>query len=212
MSKRVTRRGALAGAALLGIGAGLDRLVGDRAGEGGGADAPGASVPFYGAHQAGVAPADPGEAVGAGPARLTITVGFGPSLFGSPRERRFGPVGTRMRSRRCRRSRALRRDGQPAIPADAHVRLAGPRLNGGRRILRRGFSYTEPSQAGSGQLDGGLFFICFQRDPRRQFVPIQRRLAANDALSRHLLHTGSGVFACPPGCKPGGFLGEGLFA
>lgn len=413
MNKRVTRRGALAGAALLGIGAGLDRLVGDRVGEDGGADAPGASVPFYGAHQAGVAtpqqeylefatydvtseaaddlrallqewtvaaaaltkgaeyqpregetdgaPADPGEAIGAGPARLTITVGFGPSLFGSSREQRFGlgwrpdalaplpafegesletdrsggdlcvqacaddPLvafhavhvftriassvatlrwsqqgfgrtsstsreqptlrnlmgfkdgtnnvraeeehemdehvwvqggdgpawmegGTYLVARRIQmlfdvwdatslegQERAvgrekvsgaplgqeseydpvdldLRRDGEPAIPVDAHIRLAGPRRNGGRRILRRGFSFTEPSQAGSGQLDGGLFFICFQRDPQRQFVPIQRRLAANDALSRHLLHTGSGVFACPPGCEAGGFIGEGLFA
>jgi len=105
-----------------------------------------------------------------------------------------------------------RRNDELAIPADAHIRLASPDVNGGQRILRRGFSYTEPSLAGSGQLDAGLFFISFQRDPRRQFVPIQQRLAANDALGRHLLHTGSGVFACPPGVQPGGFIGEGLFA
>lgn len=103
-------------------------------------------------------------------------------------------------------------NGELVIPADAHIRLTSPDLNGGQRILRRGFSYTEPSQAGSGQLDAGLFFISFQRDPQSQFVPIQRHLAANDALSRHLLHTGSGVFACPPGVQPGGFIGEGLFA
>jgi deferrochelatase/peroxidase EfeB len=103
-------------------------------------------------------------------------------------------------------------NGELTIPADAHIRLASPELNGGQRILRRGFSYNEPSRAGSGQLDAGLFFISFQRDPQRQFVPIQQRLAANDALSRHLLHTGSGIFACPPGVRPGGFIGEGLFA
>lgn len=106
----------------------------------------------------------------------------------------------------------VKENGESAIPADAHICLASPDLNGGKRVLRRGFSYTEPSQAGSGQLDAGLFFISFQRDPQRQFVPIQRRLAANDALSRHLLHTGSGLFACPPGVRPGGFIGEGLFA
>jgi deferrochelatase/peroxidase EfeB len=105
-----------------------------------------------------------------------------------------------------------RRGGELAIPADAHIRLASPNLNDGQRILRRGFSFAEPSQAGSGQLDAGLFFISFQRDPQRQFVPIQRRLAADDALSRHLLHTGSGIFTCPPGVQPGGFIGEGLFA
>jgi deferrochelatase/peroxidase EfeB len=103
-------------------------------------------------------------------------------------------------------------NGEPTIPVDAHIRLAGPRPNSGQRILRRGFSYTEPSLAGSGQIDGGLFFICFQRDPHRQFVPIQRRLASDDALGRHLLHTASALFACPPGARPGGFIGEKLFA
>jgi deferrochelatase/peroxidase EfeB len=105
-----------------------------------------------------------------------------------------------------------KKNGELSIPANAHIRLASPEVNGDQRILRRGFSYNEPSLAGSGQLDAGLFFICFQRDPRRQFVPIQRRLAASDALGRHLLHTGSGVFACPSGASRGGFIGEGLFA
>lgn len=78
--------------------------------------------------------------------------------------------------------------------------------------IRRGYSFTEAAEPGSGQLDAGLFFIAFQRDPRRQFVPVQRRLSESDALNRHILHTGSAVFACPPGAKPGGFVGEGLFA
>ena len=102
--------------------------------------------------------------------------------------------------------------GAPVIPADAHIRLASPGYNDGQRILRRGYSYSEPSEPGSGQIDAGLFFICFQRDPARQFIPIQRRLAASDALNHHTLHTASAIFACPPGCKPGGFVGEGLFA
>jgi deferrochelatase/peroxidase EfeB len=102
-------------------------------------------------------------------------------------------------------------DGQPIIPADAHVRLASPRFNGGQRILRRGYSYSEPTEPGSGQIDAGLFFICFQRDPERQFIPIQRRLAASDSLNHHTLHTSSAIFACPPGAQPGTFLGEGLF-
>jgi deferrochelatase/peroxidase EfeB len=105
-----------------------------------------------------------------------------------------------------------RQDGQPVIPTDAHVRLASASSNNGQRILRRGYSYSEPTEAGSGQIDAGLFFICFQRDPERQFIPIQRRLAESDALNHHTLHTASAIFACPPGCKPGGFVGEGLFA
>jgi deferrochelatase/peroxidase EfeB len=103
-------------------------------------------------------------------------------------------------------------DGELAIPADAHIRLASPQNNDGQRILRRGYSYSEAAEVGSGQLDAGLFFIAFQRDPARQFIPLQQRLAAADALNRHTLHTSSAIFACPPGVRPGGFIGEGLFA
>lgn len=106
---------------------------------------------------------------------------------------------------------AATENGKPKIPADAHIRLASPEYNNRQRILRRGYSYAEPTEPGSAEIEAGLFFICFQRDPRRQFVPIQRRLAASDALNRHTLHTASAIFACPPGARPGGFLGEGLF-
>ena len=102
--------------------------------------------------------------------------------------------------------------GELAIPQDAHVRVASPQENGGQRILRRGYSYTEAIEPGSGQIDAGLFFIAFQRDPERQFIPIQQRLAVNDALNHHTLHTASAIFACPPGATTGGFVGEGLFS
>ena len=105
-----------------------------------------------------------------------------------------------------------REAGQPVIPDDSHVRLASPQVNDGLQILRRGYSFSEPAEPGSGEIDAGLFFVSFQRDPQRQFVPIQRRLSESDALSRHLLHTTSAVFACPGGVQPGGFIGEGLFA
>ncbi len=102
-------------------------------------------------------------------------------------------------------------NGELEIPADAHIRLAGPHANQGQRILRRGYSYSESVEPGSGQIDAGLFFIAFQRSPTRQFIPIQQRLAASDALNRHTLHTSSAIFACPPGASPGGFLGDALF-
>ncbi len=98
-------------------------------------------------------------------------------------------------------------DGALLVPQDAHVRLAA---QGGETILRRSFSFTD-STDDRGQLDAGLFFVCFQRDPRRQFVPIQRRLGANDALNEYISHTGSAVFALPPGAREGGYVGEGLF-
>lgn len=101
--------------------------------------------------------------------------------------------------------------GRPIIPPDAHVRLSNPEINGDRRLLRRGYSFSEPPEPGSGQIDAGLFFISFQRDPE-QFVSIQRRLSESDALNRHTLHTASALFACPPGTMSGGFFGEGLFA
>jgi deferrochelatase/peroxidase EfeB len=102
-------------------------------------------------------------------------------------------------------------NGEPLIPANAHIRLANPQNNNGQRILRRGYSYSEPTEPGSGQIDAGLFFIAFQRNPQQQFIPLQHRLAANDALNHHTLHTSSAIFACPPGTTPNGFIGEGLF-
>ena len=412
-SARLTRRGALAGAALLGIGAGLGRLIGDGVDGGGRGSADAGAVAFHGGHQAGIAtpapefltfasfdlasedpdelrellqewtaaavsltqgeevrsrsedpglaPSDPGEAVGLGPRGLTITVGFGPSVFGVDGADRFGlasrrppalaPLpgfrgegldrgrsdgdlcvqacaedpqvafhavhtltliaagtaglrwsqngfgrtsstsrtqatprnlmgfkdgtnniraedseameehvwvqagdgpawmqgGTYLVARRIKilfdvwdptslegQERVIgreklsgaplggqeeydavdlkaRRGGQPVIPTDAHIRLSSPETNGGRRILRRGYSFSEPAEPGSGQIDAGLFFISFQRDPE-QFISIQRRLAESDTLNRHTLHTASALFACPPGVQPGGFVGEGLFA
>jgi deferrochelatase/peroxidase EfeB len=102
--------------------------------------------------------------------------------------------------------------GEPLIPADAHIRLADPRSNSGQRILRRGYSYSESVEPGSGTIDAGLFFVAFQRSPQRQFIPLQRRLAASDALNQHTLHTSSSIFACPPAAQPGGFIGQELFA
>ena len=104
-----------------------------------------------------------------------------------------------------------RSGGEPVIPADAHIRLAAPASNDGARLLRRGFSFTDGIDPVRNQLDAGLFFIAFQRDPRRQFVPIQERLGQDDALNEYIRHTGSGLFACPAGTRPDGYVGESLF-
>jgi deferrochelatase/peroxidase EfeB len=104
-------------------------------------------------------------------------------------------------------------DGQPVLPIDAHVRLASAEVNDGVRILRRGYSFTDGMDSNLGQLDAGLFFIAFQRDPGRQFVALQRRLGRDDALNEYIKHTSSAVFAAPPGVtRPGGYVGEALFA
>jgi deferrochelatase/peroxidase EfeB len=411
---RVTRRAALGGAALAGIGAGVDRLLGAGGERTGSPAAAARALPFHGAHQGGIAtppqahlhfaafdvtagsrgelralmrrwsaaaaaltagrpyepgpvrarrpPSDPGEALGLGPAGLTLTFGFGPSLFASGRfglARRRPPAlaalppfpgealdpassdgdlcvqacaddpqvafhavhllarladgtarlrwaqlgfrgspaggrtsrnllgfkdgtnnirpgdggamdafvwaqpgdgpawmdgGSYLVARRVQivfptwdamsleeQERAIGRakgsgaplgarrehdpvdlrartaDGQPLIPLDAHVRVASPALNGGRRILRRGYAYAAgatpgAARAGGHELDGGLFFLAFSRDPRRQLVPLLRRLSTSDALTTFTVHTASALFACPPGARRGEYVGQALLA
>jgi deferrochelatase/peroxidase EfeB len=97
----------------------------------------------------------------------------------------------------------------PKLKPTAHVRLAHPDSNGGSRILRRGYSFTDGSD-GLGRLDAGLFFIAFQRDPRTGFIRIQNNLAT-DAMNEYIQHVGSGIYACPPGVREGGHWGETLF-
>ena len=101
------------------------------------------------------------------------------------------------------------RNGHPVIPRDAHVRLASAKENGGARILRRGYSFTDGVDESLGELEAGLFFISFQRNPE-QFVAIQRRLGSMDALNEYIKHVGSALFAVPPGAEPGGYVGERL--
>jgi deferrochelatase/peroxidase EfeB len=106
---------------------------------------------------------------------------------------------------------AARRNGELVIATDAHIRLAAPATNKGASLLRRGYSFTDGIHPVTNQLDAGLFFVAFQRDPRTGFIPVQQSLAS-DALNEYIRHTGSGVFAVPPGVQPGGFIGETLFA
>lgn len=86
-----------------------------------------------------------------------------------------------------------------AFPEGSHVRLASPRTAPSPPMLRRSYG-----------IEGGLLFLAFMRDPARQFVPVQRALAARDGLSRYTRHTGSAVFAVPPGARPGEYVGQRL--
>ncbi|MET9466329.1 iron uptake transporter deferrochelatase/peroxidase subunit [Streptomyces sp. NPDC006544] len=99
-----------------------------------------------------------------------------------------------------------------AMKPDAHVRLAHPDTNNGATILRRGYSFTDGTD-GLGRLDAGLFFLAYQRDVRKGFVPIQRQLSKNDALNEYIQHVGSAVFAVPPGVRDkDDWWGRTLFA
>ncbi|MGW6919536.1 iron uptake transporter deferrochelatase/peroxidase subunit [Kitasatospora sp. NPDC054939] len=99
-----------------------------------------------------------------------------------------------------------------SLPADSHVRLAHPDSNKGATILRRGYSFTDGTD-GLGRLDAGLFFLAYQRDVRKGFIPVQTALAARDVLhDEYTQHVGSGHYACPPGIrKPGEWFGQALF-
>ncbi|MEN3361516.1 MAG: deferrochelatase/peroxidase EfeB [Mycobacteriales bacterium] len=103
--------------------------------------------------------------------------------------------------------------GLPVIDPNAHIRLAAPETNGGQKLLRRGYSYTDGVDPATNLLDAGLFFIAYQQDPRRQFVPIQSRLGGTDNLNEYIRHTGSALFAMPPGLSgPGDWYGKPLFS
>ncbi|MFF4729259.1 iron uptake transporter deferrochelatase/peroxidase subunit [Streptomyces mirabilis] len=85
-----------------------------------------------------------------------------------------------------------------AMKPDAHVRLAHPDSNDGVTLLRRGYSFTDGTD-GLGRLEAGLFFLAYQRDVRKGFIPVQRSLARSDALNEYIQHVSSAVFAVPPG-------------
>lgn len=99
-------------------------------------------------------------------------------------------------------------DGSPRIAADAHVRLSHPSVNGGARLLRRGYNFVDGNDP-LGRLDAGLFFLSFQRDPA-QFIAVQRSLAGHDALNEYIRHVGSAIFAVPPGAREGTSIGDPL--
>ena len=105
--------------------------------------------------------------------------------------------------------RSIDANGTPVIPVNSHIRLASAESLNGIKILRRGFNFVAGADD-RGHLNAGLFFICFVRNPQTQFVPMQRMLAANDTMMDYIQHTGSAVFACPPGLREGEYWGQQL--
>lgn len=105
---------------------------------------------------------------------------------------------------------AKKTEGELVIARDSHVALAHPEQNDGVQMLRRGYNYADGSD-GLGRLDAGLFFIAYVKDPRTHYVPMQARISAKDIMQEYVRHTGSGLFAVPPGLNgAGGYLGQTL--
>ncbi|AZN30689.1 Dyp-type peroxidase [Flaviflexus salsibiostraticola] len=100
--------------------------------------------------------------------------------------------------------------GLPVIAEYAHMRRARSD-NPEERIFRRAYNYddTPPSSDVS---NAGQIFTSFQADVDRQYVPIQTRLAELDLLNQWTEPIGSAVFAIPPGCAEGGYIGETLLS
>ncbi|HZK59358.1 MAG TPA: Dyp-type peroxidase [Cryobacterium sp.] len=99
--------------------------------------------------------------------------------------------------------------GFPVIPEFSHLRRARSD-NPDERIFRRGYNYDETPTGATGS-NSGLLFASFQADVDRQFVPLQKRLDTLDLLNQWTTPIGSAVFAIPPGCGAGGYIGDTLF-
>ncbi len=104
----------------------------------------------------------------------------------------------------------LGRGDLPLIPENSHVALVHPDANDGAQMLRRGYNFVDGS-TGLGRLDAGLFFLAYVIDPRTHFIPIQTKIGIGDAMSEYLQHTGSALFAVPPGVQLGEYVGQALF-
>lgn len=98
--------------------------------------------------------------------------------------------------------------GFTVIPEFSHMARARP-VEAHERIFRRAYNYQGPPTAEE-LSDSGLIFTSFQADVERQFTPIQRRLDELDLLNEWTTPVGSAVFAIPPGCAEGGFIGDTL--
>ena len=104
------------------------------------------------------------------------------------------------------------REDKPLIAMDSHVRLAHHTTNSGAQLLRRGYNFVDGTD-NLGHLNAGLFFLAYQRDPRKAFIPMQTQLARSDALNEYIRHVGSAMFAVPPGVRSANdYVGSGLFA
>jgi len=112
------------------------------------------------------------------------------------------------------------KDGNPVIPDSAHIRLAAAASNHGAQILRRPYSYSDgvdftterwPPWRQGMEYNAGVFFVCYQRDPRTAFITIFDKLSKSDMLNQFTTHTGGGLFACPGGIAKGEFIGQRLF-
>jgi deferrochelatase/peroxidase EfeB len=100
----------------------------------------------------------------------------------------------------------------------SHLDLVMPQAH---TMFRRSYSYIDganltaerwPPWRKELEYDAGMFFLCYQRDPRTGFIKLFDLMARHDfRLNQFWTHEGSGLFACPQGVQPGSYVGQGLF-
>ncbi|MCF4006516.1 Dyp-type peroxidase [Corynebacterium uropygiale] len=113
------------------------------------------------------------------------------------------------------------RTGLPIIDPMSHAaRAKAPKDKPEQVIKRRPYQYslppdpkvvaamTRPDDEAAIISNVGLVFICFQKDPLKQFDPIQKRLAEGDRLNQWITHIGSAVYFVPPGVSKDGTEGD----
>jgi deferrochelatase/peroxidase EfeB len=111
-------------------------------------------------------------------------------------------------------------EGDPEDPDHhpSHLDIVAPHA---ATLFRRSYSYLDganftterwPPWRQGLEYDAGMFFLCYQRDPRAGFIKLYERMSRQDfMLNQFWTHEGSGLFACPQGVQQGHYLGQGLF-
>jgi deferrochelatase/peroxidase EfeB len=105
----------------------------------------------------------------------------------------------------------LGKNGSPLIPTDSHLAIAHSSKYGGKKMLRRGYSY-ENGLDKVGNIEAGLIFMAFVRSLENNFIPVLAALAKSDALNEYVSHVGTAVFALPPApADENEYIGSELF-
>ncbi|MFC5702427.1 iron uptake transporter deferrochelatase/peroxidase subunit [Cohnella faecalis] len=93
------------------------------------------------------------------------------------------------------------------LPDTSHVLLA---KESKQSIHRRAYSYTDGVDPRTGNVDAGLLFISYQKNPEEQFIPMLRLMQNKDKLNEYTMHVASALFACPRGLREGQYIGQNI--
>ena len=107
---------------------------------------------------------------------------------------------------------AVDADGNYIIDRNSHLALAREQDDLPNDALRRrAYSFDDPLEPNAqNSTNSGLVWISFQKNPDKQFTPIQERLDKSDLLNRWVNHIGSAVYWIVPGTSKDSYWGQGL--